>query len=192
VWSPARLALLIMVCTTAPLLAVATGCGSGRQESETHAPNSAQSQAADVTTGPIAFAHCMRRHGVHNFPEPEASGHIPQPSARVKSLPGFARAQKACAKYAEETEPNEMTAAGRAEVTHAMQAFALCMRRHGVNMSDPIIGANSMSVHLPAGMSPGDPAVKQAKKKCAAAEARVFTLIGRFPGDPGTVPRKDY
>jgi hypothetical protein len=67
-----------------------------------------------------------------------------------------------------------------------MLAVARCMRSHGIDMSDPIIGANSMVVRLPAGMSPDDPAVKSASKKCTPAQQRVLTMIGRFPGDPGT------
>jgi hypothetical protein len=128
----------------------------------------------------------MRRHGIRDFPDPDASGRISQPPSSVKALSAYAEAQKACAKYVDETEPDELTAAGRAQVADAMLAFARCMRSHGVDMSDPIIGRNSMVVRLPAGMSPGDPAVERAKSKCTSAEQRMLTLVGRFPGDPGT------
>ena len=185
-------ALPVLAIAAVLPLAIVTGCSSGGSRSGSQVDKSAQSDAVAVTTGPIAFARCMRRHGVHDYPEPDANGHMPQIPAGVTAQPGFAQAQKACAKYAEETEPNEMTAAGREQVAAAMHAVAVCMRHHGVNLSDPIVGANSMVQHLPSGVSPDDPIVKQARKKCAAVQARVLTLIGRFPGDPGTVPRADY
>jgi hypothetical protein len=185
-------ALRVLAIAAVLSLAIVTGCSSGGGRAESHDGKSAQSDAVGVTTGPAAFARCMRRHGINDYPQPDANGHMPQIPAGVKALPGFARAQKACARYAEETEPNEMTAAGREQVADAMHAVAVCMRHHGVNLSDPIVGGNSMVQHLPSGVSPDDPIVKQARKKCAAVQAGVLTLIGHFPGDPGTVPRADY
>jgi hypothetical protein len=167
-------------------LAVVTACSSGASGPGSANADSNWPSKVSAGTGPLAFARCMRRHGVQNFPDPDASGRVSQPPASVKELPSFARAQKACAKYVDETEPDELSAAGRAQVADAMLAFARCMRSHGIDMSDPIIGPNSMVVRLPAGLSPGDPAVEQANKKCASAQERVFTLIGRVPGDPGT------
>jgi hypothetical protein len=176
----------VAAATVVLALAVVAGCRSGTSGLGSSSAAPSQTARAAAATGPLAFARCMRRHGVQNFPDPDASGRISQPPSSVKALPSFARAQKACAKYVDETEPDELSAAGRAQVADAMLAFARCMRSHGIDMSDPIIGPNSMVVRLPAGMLPGDPAVAQAKKKCASAEQRMLTLVGRFPGDPGT------
>jgi hypothetical protein len=167
-------------------LTVLAGCSSGASSPGSPRADAGQAPRAAAASGPLPFARCMRRHGIQDFPDPDPSGRIAQPSNSVKASPRFAEAQKACAKYVDETEPDELTAAGRAQVADAMLAVARCMRRHGVDMSDPIVGPNSMVIRLPAGMSPGDPAVERARQKCAAAQQRVFTLIGRFPGDPGT------
>jgi hypothetical protein len=49
----------------------------------------------------LAFAKCMRRHGVSNFPDPDANGNIQFPvSSPIPQSPAFQRAQNGpCKKY---------------------------------------------------------------------------------------------
>jgi hypothetical protein len=130
----------------------------------------------------------MRAHGISDFPDPEPSGRIKAPPSGTHS-PAFQEAGRACAKYADETEPSEMSAEGLAEAADAHLAFSRCMRAHGVEMSDPIIGQNRMVVRLPAGMSPDDPRVTKAREQCQPELEHVLDVVGHFPGDPGTAAK---
>jgi hypothetical protein len=170
-----------MVC----LALVLAGC-SGRSGAQDDAESSGlpRGDAAE----PLAFARCMRAHGLANFPDPLPSG-APAHYSGSTTSPTFTAAAKACAKYADETEPDELTPAGLAAVVDAQLAYARCMRSQGVALTDPIVGANSVVVRLPAGLSPDDPRVEQANSACQAAQEGVLDLIGRYPGDPGTAAK---
>jgi hypothetical protein len=46
-------------------------------------------------------------------------------------------------------------------------AFAQCMRSHGLpNMPDPVVNANGVAMHIPAGVSPGSAQLKAAQQAC--------------------------
>ena len=49
----------------------------------------------------LAFARCVRRHGVPGFPDPDASGRIPDPATGGidQGSPTFEAANAACGKY---------------------------------------------------------------------------------------------
>jgi hypothetical protein len=62
----------------------------------TYAAGPTSSQAA--TSGPRAFARCMRSHGVPNFPNPNRSGYFPKATiARIVARnPHYQTAYRAC------------------------------------------------------------------------------------------------
>ncbi|HEY2541680.1 MAG TPA: hypothetical protein VGH92_01385 [Gaiellaceae bacterium] len=57
-----------------------------------------QAQLRRVKTLSLAFARCVRAHGVPNFPDPDSSGRIPDHGFDQGS-PRFQAANNACAKY---------------------------------------------------------------------------------------------
>jgi hypothetical protein len=175
------------------VVGVAISSGCSRSSEDTGASLTTQSSRTSETpagTGATAFARCMRRNGVKRFPDPRKSGRAQPP--RGFSSPTFSEAQRACARYADETEPNELSSVGRAQAADAMLALARCFRQQGVRMRDPIITQDKMVLRLPAGLATGDPAVEQARATCASTEERVLKVIGRYPGDPGTGAKRDY
>jgi hypothetical protein len=93
---------------TAALALAAAGCG-------------ATAAAPPHQNGPLAFARCMRAHGVASFPDPDPNGNLPsvRPSAAATAckhlLGGGDRGQ---------------TPGDRTKLVFALQV-ARCMRRHG-------------------------------------------------------------
>ncbi len=145
--------------------------------------NSSASQAAKRSQA-LAFANCVRSHGVPNFPDPstgqgggiqiqqsERSGS--GPSTRVNGVPvsgpAFQSAMQACRQYL----PNggHPSAEKTAEIKAKALAMARCMRSHGVpNFPDPQFQTGpggGFGIRLGgAGVDPSSPAFQAAQKAC--------------------------
>lgn len=80
----------------------------------------------------VAFAECMRAHGLPNFPDPVITPHsVQQKMPYSPSSPSFKRAASACKRF----QPNggsPPSAAQLAALTAKLLKFARCMRSHGV------------------------------------------------------------
>jgi hypothetical protein len=166
--------------STGPSSASASTGGSGEE-------SPAKSQKAMV-----AYARCMRSHGVPGFPEP-SEGHIEIRSQSHDGGPStssagvnpenatFQAADKTCRKLL----PNGGTPSPQqqAKAAEGALAFARCMRSHGVpNFPSPQISGGRISLKIggPAsGSDPGSPQFQKAQKACN----------GRLgPGGKGPLP----
>jgi hypothetical protein len=118
----------------------------------------------------VAFAQCMRSHGVPDFPEPTEGKLIIKGTSKSGLNPGspqFQSAMKACHSLAPAPKVSPQQSA-------AMQAralkFSACMRSHGVpNFPDPKFegGGVRMSLHAgPGGIDPQSPQFQAAQKAC--------------------------
>jgi hypothetical protein len=60
-----------------------------------------EAQLQQVSAVSLAFARCVRNHGVPSFPDPDATGRIPDPATVGidQGSPKFEAANTACAKY---------------------------------------------------------------------------------------------
>jgi hypothetical protein len=89
-----------------------------------------RSDAAAVT-----YAHCLRGHGVPNFPDPSPGAPVSIPSDIDADAPAFKSAQAACAKLL----PAGRRSASSSESWRVqLLAVARCMRQHGVpTFADP-------------------------------------------------------
>jgi hypothetical protein len=76
---------------------LAAGCGSGGG-SPGVASVASSTTAATTTTqiGLVAYAGCMRTHGMPNFPDPDGQGTFPSLQALGVSKPTWARGDIAC------------------------------------------------------------------------------------------------
>jgi hypothetical protein len=122
----AALALLATACSGSPS---ATGSSGS-----SNAGGSATSQSA------VGYSHCMRSHGVRNFPDPDSSGAIPKetPQQLGVSNSQYQAATLACRRLL----PNSggPTQAELQQQMNGLRTFALCMRSHGVaNWPDPTL-----------------------------------------------------
>src|ERR1700732_427393 len=82
-----RYATSLLLVATVPVLAA---CGGS-------SPSSQQALASTKQADAIAFASCMRSHGVPNFPDPSGNGSVFGPGRGIDSTsPQFQRALQAC------------------------------------------------------------------------------------------------
>jgi hypothetical protein len=154
--------------SSSPSTNYATGSGSGKRPQM------------------LAFANCVRSHGVPSFPDPGANGRGGlEIQARDRagsgasmtvngvsvSAPAFQSAMQTCRKYL----PNggQPSAAQTAQVRSKALAMARCMRSHGVpNFPDPQIGSGpggGFSVRIGGpGLDPNSPAFQAAQKACGS------------------------
>ncbi len=151
-------AAVVAVLASAALLTAACGSPSAGTGGSAATGNSAAYRAN------VAFAQCMRSHGVPNFPDPGPSTNFqvsgsPQGPATTPS----AKAYQTC----KHLLPNESTSGNGTVTTQELSegvALAKCIRSHGVpSFPDPtaVNGALSFDFH---GVS--TPQFQAAVKKC--------------------------
>jgi hypothetical protein len=116
----------------------------------------------DPQQAALAFARCMRQHGV-NLPDPQitADGIVQLPEQKS---PKSRAAEQACRQYLPNGgQPASLTAQERQRAL----ALARCMRQHGItNMPDPQFTGNRLVQDPPPGMELGDPKFKAAEQAC--------------------------
>ncbi len=165
-------------------------CGSSRPN--TGGSTAAQNNPADAAKA-LAFATCMRSHGVSNFPDPTGGELKLQVQKTPNSTsvngvevngPAFQSALQACRSYL----PNggHPSAAQTAKARTQALAMSRCMRSHGVpNFPDPQFqtgpgGAIGVRIGGP-GINPSSPAFQAAQKACG----KIFggaPATAKFPG----------
>jgi hypothetical protein len=155
------------LATVAVAVSVAiAGCGSNSPT----ATESAKQFVSHALAKQVAFAQCMRVHGVPGFRDPALKrsalgvGVSQGVSASVAQSPAFNSAQHAC----ETLLPPGSQGPGNQPVSAAQHAqmvkFAACVRARGVkNMPDP--DANGV-FHLPSVIDQNAPAFQSAIKRC--------------------------
>jgi hypothetical protein len=179
---------LILVAAVLGLAA----CGSSRPN--TGGATTSQGNSAADQAKALAFARCMRSHGVSNFPDPGGSGgglrlqvqKTPN-STSVNGVevngPVFQSAMTACRSYL----PNggHPTAAQTAKAKAQALAMSRCMRTHGVpNFPDPQFpsGSGGFGIRIGGpGVDPNSPAFQAAQKACGKIFGGAPTLA-RAPG----------
>jgi hypothetical protein len=133
------------IAASAGLLLMASACGGS--------PSSTGRAGGSANSPLLAYAGCMRSHGVPNFPDPGGNGAIPKMTSQQLGVSDsqFQAAQGACAHLLQPTE------AEVAQVMSGMLDFARCMRSHGVpNWPDPTTSHGAGSAPGTDG-SPGQP-----------------------------------
>jgi hypothetical protein len=145
------------VIALAALAALSVGCSGGSAGPAVARAGASPSRPSGG--GMVAFAACMRSHGVPDFPD---SGKLP-PGIDPNS-PQYQAAQDACQSL--------LPVGGGKQFDTAQQKafieFSACVRAHGVpNFPDPIFPATG-GAQLPnvAGLDPSSPRVAAAMQAC--------------------------
>jgi hypothetical protein len=146
----------------------------------------------------VAYAQCMRTHGVPEFPEPDEGKLLLHSSDHNGHVTGinpesaqFQGAQKACAKLA----PNggkPPSPAEQAKMQEQALRFSQCMRTHGVpDFPDPEFphsgGGFGVRIHIgggrggPSRIDPSSPQFQAAQKACQS-------ILPGPKGGPGPGP----
>jgi hypothetical protein len=167
--SPRRTGLILSALLA--LVALATACAGGSSGPGVAGQGAASSPSAspsgDLRDAQLAYAQCMRDHGISEFPDPEPGGGIAvvgEPGGDLDpDSPRFQAADDAC-KSLLPPMPAEDEQEGRDE----MLAYAQCMREHGFpSFPDPKPGEG---IDLDAGehpeLDPSNPRFQQANEAC--------------------------
>ncbi len=173
------------------------GAGVGLGACGSSSPS--QSAAGNKAAGGLAFAQCMRAHGVPNFPDPSngsggglqiqlsqkaGSGASLSVNGVAVSSPAFQSAMQSCrSKLPNGGHPPPLSASRK----QAMLRFSQCMRTHGVtNFPDPTFGSNGgvrIAFGPSSGIDPRSPSFQAAQRACASTGAGFgFKTAGPAPG----------
>jgi hypothetical protein len=149
-----RLGLPAVVLAGLSLLASACGSAPGSRvaqlTSTTTTSSATQSSTGAAATGKyaasLAYSHCMRSHGVPNFPDPkqvdggiQVSGSAPGINPQA---PLFVSAQQSCGHL--QPGGGEPTHAGQQRALARMLHISQCMRAHGISgFPDPTLSPPS-------------------------------------------------
>jgi hypothetical protein len=148
-----------MLAFTAGILLLTAACGGS--------PSSTGSGGTSGTGGSsqsqlLAFAQCMRSHGVADFPDPSATGGFGSAGRSAQSNPDFGTASRAC-KHLLPNGGNKLSQGNESQLLHIAQ----CMRSHGVpNYPDPNPGVDPRTAMNQAGVDPNSPQFQAAARTC--------------------------
>jgi len=173
----ARAAAAVIATGALALLAACSG-----------SPSSTGSAGSAASTSAVRYSHCIRSHGVPNYPDPDpgSGGGIPKGSAQHFGVSSsvFQAAQTACQHLLPATG-GSLTASSlqqcylagdcpQALVQHALTAgreFARCMRSHGApNWPDPTVDSQGRPLYNIRVPRPVPPQVQTAMNACGRAE----------------------
>jgi hypothetical protein len=160
------------VIAMAALALLAAACSSPSSTGADGTPNAGGSPSAGGSTdspSAVAYSHCVRSHGVPDYPDPGSDGGVPKGAAQQFGVSDsvFQAAQHDCqdllpAGGSFEQQARECISAGDCspalvqQMLTADRNFAQCMRSHGVpNWPDPSIGREGEPMFnlIPAGIT---------------------------------------
>jgi hypothetical protein len=161
---------------------LAVGCGGGgaagvASVSSSAAPT-AGSPAATTTVqygstgasaGALAFARCMRSHGIPNWPDPGSNGAFDKTKLRqLRISPSRVRAieERSCNYDFENGGRRQRPTITAADRTDYLEAAA-CMRRHEFpDFPDPTFQNNDVNLDIPSSINTDSPQFKSAARTC--------------------------
>jgi hypothetical protein len=136
-------------------------CGGGSPAPPADPPGSSAG-----TAQALAYATCMRSHGIPDFPDPSAHGNAQFSLGGIDtSSPQFQSADRTCQK---QTGFGHFSAAQQQQGMSALLKYAACMRSHGItNWPGPFENSQQIGFHLTGtGIGLSAPKVKAASKTC--------------------------
>jgi hypothetical protein len=171
--------ILASVAAVAAFSLLAAGCSSGRSPGVARVGSSTTATTTSQNSL-VAFAGCMRSHGVSNFPDPSSTGEIAKRevvNARRNNPSRFDSASHAC----EHLLPNgslgspETAQQKRTQLADEL-SFARCMRSHGVTrFPDPTTQGLTVEMVQAQGIDVHSPAVLRVVQTCLPASHGALT-----------------
>ena len=155
-----KLALTVMAVA---LLAVACSASPSSSGSPSSAGTGGASSA--YVADALAFARCVRVHGVPNFPDPDSTGVFPKSvlGQLGVSASRLRAAQAPCSHLLPSGTP-PLTAEDQRDYLRA----AICMRSHGiVGFPDPAFSGGTVSFPVPSSINAHSTQFTRARQTCA-------------------------
>jgi hypothetical protein len=160
--------ILCSAVVVAALTLLAAGCGGGgspRVANVGTATTATASAAGQAQNEVIAFAVCMRHHGVADLPDPTASPRGFKEAMNNQS-PQFQSALATCQHLLPNGGRPEMPNITQADRTDYLRATA-CMRSHGFpNFPDPSFQNNTVTINIPTNINRSSPQAVSAVNTC--------------------------
>lgn len=169
-------AIITVAAVAGALALLATGCSGGGSRRAANVASSPTTTHSGTTTveigslaGALAFARCMRSHGIPNFPDPTSSGVFDKSKLRQLDL------TVSRVRSIEESSCNyDFVNGGRPQgqtITPADQAHylraAACMRSHGfAEFPDPTFPNNRFTINIPSSIDTNSSRYKSAAATC--------------------------
>ena len=146
----------------------------------------ALSQSTNVQKA-LAFARCMRSHGVRNWPDPSSSGVFAKrtPQQLGVSDSQYQAAQNACQNLLPAGANDQFPPAEVQQLLVGMRSFSQCMRSHGVtNWPDPSTDSQGQPQFdiTSAGITSSDRRSPQVQTAMSTCQHLLPSALG--PGDP--------
>jgi hypothetical protein len=166
-----RLRTGLIVSALLGIVLVATACAGGSNGPGVAGQGSSTTPSAspsvDRMDAALAYAKCMREHGISDFPDPQPGGGIAIQAGPGSDLdpdnPQFKAADEACRSLlptpSEEDQQRDFA---------DMLRYAQCMREHGIpDFPDPKPGEGiSISADQGSDLDPNNPQFQAANKAC--------------------------
>jgi hypothetical protein len=171
----------LIVALIAGALLIA-GCGSSSPPGSAAGPAAASTNPSEEV---VAFAACMRSHGLASYPDPEVSqsgNHT-----RIKISPGSLDPNSSAFKSASHRCGHLLPAGGApSAITPQEQArdlvYARCMRSHAVaSFPDP---DRDGVFTLPSGVDEQAPQFQRATQACRTVQPGSLSILNQSPGGP--------
>jgi hypothetical protein len=200
-WLPDALTVAVIIVAVALALLLAGCGGSPSSTGSGGAPNAGGSTASPSA---VAYSHCMRSHGVPNFPDPSGDGQVPpkaDPQQLGVSSSQLRAAQRACqplyptnggaisASLIQCEETGNCPQTMVQQVMNGMRRLAACMRSHGVpGWPDPTVdsegrpGFNLLHVQ---GFNPDSSQIDSKLQECEHTMPGGAPVPLIRPGGPG-------
>jgi len=148
------------------------------------------SSPSKVVSGALAYANCMRSHGVPDFPDPNGQGefqlHTKLENGRPThgqdleaSSPAFRAGERACGSFG--SAGQQITPEREKQEFRLTLEAAKCMRANGVpNYPDPkwLNGSIDANYNPSLNINPSSPTFLKATKKCAHGLPLLGTVGG--------------
>jgi hypothetical protein len=174
------------IIATAGLVLLAAACGG--TPSSIGSRGSLNAGGSTSSPSAVGYSHCMRSHGVPNFPDPTSSGEIPKVGLQQLGVSSsqFQSAQNACRHLL--PSGGQSSQASDQQMMNAMYEFARCVRSHGVpNWPDPLAESDPGQPGTPGfprnlqGIDTTSPQVMNAMDKCQHLLAGIGYASGGYP-----------
>jgi hypothetical protein len=172
-------------------IAVALLIGACGGTHPTNTSTSGQHNAAgSAESRTLAFAQCMRSHGVRHYPDPSRSGTFDKTKLTTQQLGVGASVIRSAGNACQRLYPTSSQSSQTQDQTMmaAMFKFARCVRAHGVpNWPDPVAESDPGQPNTPGfprnmpNINQDSPQVKKATRTCQHLMAGIGYGSGGYP-----------
>jgi hypothetical protein len=170
---PPPITCMAVTATFVGLALLAVGCGGSNHPSVAGSASSTTNNASDSTSAlsGVAYAQCMRNHGIHDFPDPTPGAGI---AFQINAGPGsdlsandprFQAADQACRSLLPGGGKQARPASAQ-KITEEVK-WAACMRAHGLpSFPDP----NAQGAFDSSKMDDASPLFQKASQACTSLQ----------------------